>query len=48
MPTQKVAQVKEGGKPVFEVQDVRFIGSEGSNALFQIGSGRYRFTAPQP
>jgi alpha-L-rhamnosidase len=48
LPTQKVAQVKADGQPVFEAEDVRFVGTEAGNAVFKIASGRYQFTAPQP
>jgi len=43
-----LAGITESGKPVLEAEGVRFIGMLDGNAVFEIGSGTYRFQAPRP
>jgi alpha-L-rhamnosidase len=48
IPTRYPERVTESGKSASQAECVTFIGSEGTNAVFRVGSGRYRFTAPLP
>jgi hypothetical protein len=43
VPARKVADVTEGGKPAAEADGVKFLRAEGDRAVYQIGSGDYRF-----
>ncbi|MDA1029330.1 MAG: family 78 glycoside hydrolase catalytic domain [Bacteroidetes bacterium] len=47
IPTSDAASVQEGGKPVAEVPSVRQMHAKDSN-YFELGSGRYQFTASAP
>lgn len=40
-------QVSEGGKPAASAEGVRFLRHEDGCAVFEVGSGAYRFVAPQ-
>jgi len=46
MPAQDPKAVLESGTPVAEALGVRSLRAEQNVAVFQVGSGRYRFTAP--
>lgn len=46
IPVGDAAQVKESGQPFTPARGVKFVAQEGKNALFLIGSGTYKFTAP--
>jgi len=48
VPTTNAANVKEGGRTAMAAESVRFIGTEGDNAVFEVGSGNYRFTTQLP
>ncbi len=48
IPTQDPQRVTESGKSPSAAKGVVFLGVEGDNAVFRIGSGRYKFTAPLP
>ncbi len=41
----KVDEIKEGGKVITTVKDIRFLRMENNNAVFQVGSGSYHFSA---
>jgi alpha-L-rhamnosidase len=38
--------VRESGRRAAEAQGVKFLRREGGAALFEVGSGEYRFTVP--
>ena len=42
----KASSVHEGGKPLAEGTDVKFVRMEGDRAVLTIGSGSYRFMSP--
>jgi len=46
MPAKSPSEVKEGGIIAAKAKSVKFITFEDNAAVFQIGSGRYSFTAP--
>lgn len=46
IPAAKAAQVTEGGKTASKVKGIKFLRQEGDKAVFTIGSGTYKFTAP--
>ncbi len=48
IPTNDPGRVTESGKSPAKAEGVTFIGVEGNNAVYRIGSGRYKFTAPLP
>ncbi|MBN1360232.1 MAG: family 78 glycoside hydrolase catalytic domain [Sedimentisphaerales bacterium] len=48
IPTRDPRRVTESGKLASQVQAVTFIGTEGDKAVYRIGSGHYKFTAPLP
>jgi alpha-L-rhamnosidase len=48
LPAGGPAEVTESGKPVREVNSVKFLGKEGNGAVFEVGSGSYEFVAPGP
>ena len=48
IPSQDPQSVTERGKPASQAEGVTYIGTDGHNAVFRIGSGRYKFTAPLP
>ncbi len=43
VPTDDAAGITEGGKPASETQGVKFLRTESGEAVFEIGSGSYRF-----
>jgi hypothetical protein len=43
VPARDAAQVTEGGKPASEVPGIRFIRYENGTAVYETGSGAYRF-----
>lgn len=43
LPTSKVAQVTESGKPVAIAGSVKFLCSENGKVVYEVGSGDYRF-----
>jgi len=45
IPTANPSGILEGGKPAPQAEGVRLIGKQGSEVLFEIGSGTYRFTS---
>ncbi len=48
VPTADPQRVTESGNVASQATGVTFIGAEGNNAVFRIGSGHYRFAAPLP
>lgn len=46
LPTANSAGVTEGGRPATEAEGVKFLRVEGSESLFGLGSGEYRFAVP--
>ncbi len=48
IPTADAAGIAEGGRPVMEATGVLFVGTEGDNAKFEIGSGTYKFKSELP
>jgi alpha-L-rhamnosidase len=46
VPAANAEAVKEGGKPTASATGVRFVAMTDGAALFEVQSGRYRFTAP--
>ena len=48
LPTANAARIEEGGRSVMEAKAVKFVGTEDENAIFQIGSGKYKFVSPLP
>jgi len=47
VPARDTAQVTEGGKPAAQADGVKFLRMETGRAVFSLGSGTYRFSAPQ-
>jgi len=47
LPALDLAGITESRKPVLQAEGVRFIGTLDGNAIFEIGSGTYRFQAPR-
>jgi len=45
VPTQDASKVTESGKPVEKAANVKFLGMEKDAALFEVGSGTYKFAA---
>jgi alpha-L-rhamnosidase len=48
VPTVNAAAIEEGGRPAMRADKVRFVGTDGDNAIFEIGSGDYKFTTQLP
>jgi alpha-L-rhamnosidase len=46
LPTTAVAAVTESGTPAVRAVGVKFLRRDGQNAVYQLGSGEYRFAAP--
>lgn len=46
IPTPGAAGVRESGKPIKAAPGVRFVRQDGADAVFEVGSGTYTFTAP--
>jgi hypothetical protein len=44
LPTSSLANVKEGGKAVERLPDVKHVGSKAGGILLEVGAGTYRFT----
>jgi len=47
VPAAAVEAVKEGGKPASSAAGVKFVGMRDGAAVFEVGAGRYKFTAPR-
>jgi alpha-L-rhamnosidase len=47
VPTAKPDAVKEGGRPAAAAPGVQALPAEPGYAVFEVGSGRYRFAAPR-
>jgi alpha-L-rhamnosidase len=45
VPTRDAASVREGNRPVAESEGSRFLQMEGGAAVYEVGSGEYRFTS---
>jgi alpha-L-rhamnosidase len=45
IPAESPERVKESGRPASQADGVRFIKMDGSLAVFEVGSGSYRFVA---
>ncbi len=45
VPARDAAQVRESGKPAAQSKDLKFVRMEGTNAVYEIGSGSYAFEA---
>jgi len=48
VPTADAAGITEGGRPAMDSPGVQFVGTDGDNAMFEIGSGRYSFKSEMP
>ena len=48
IPTANVGRIRESKKPVSQSETLRLVGVADDNAIFEVGSGRYRFTSPWP
>lgn len=48
VPTADAGAVQEGGRSIREAKGVEFLRAEDGAAVYRIGSGHYRFTAPVP
>ena len=46
VPARSAALVTEGGKPAAQAEGVRLVREETGRAIFEVGSGRYRFEVP--
>lgn len=44
LPTIKQVNVKEGGKPINDVREIRFMGTDKGRSIYEVGSGEYEFT----
>jgi alpha-L-rhamnosidase len=47
VPAADPATVKEGGEPAAEAEGVKVVEAKGGCAVYEVGSGSYRFTAPR-
>ncbi len=47
VPTADAATVTESGKPAGQVAGVKFLRMEAGNAVYEVGSGQYRFSCPE-
>jgi alpha-L-rhamnosidase len=45
VPAKDQAGITESGKPVAQVQDVKFLRQENGQAVFEVGSGTYQFAS---
>lgn len=45
IPTDKPNSVKEGGKPIAKVPEVKFLRTEQGASVYQVGAGTYQFEA---
>lgn len=45
VPARELAVITEGGKPVDQAQDIRFMRQNGDRFDFAVGSGNYQFTS---
>lgn len=43
LPIKEAAKITESGKAVFNSKDVKFLKNEDGRALFEVGSGLYKF-----
>ena len=43
IPTKDIGSITESGKPANKSQDVKFLRMEGRTAVYEIGSGHYKF-----
>jgi alpha-L-rhamnosidase len=48
VPARTSQDVKEGGKSLSQVSGVKFIRTEGSHVVCEVGSGTYHFASPMP
>jgi hypothetical protein len=48
VPAANPESVREGGVPVLQRRDIRYVGRENDAMLFEVGSGMYSFEAPLP
>lgn len=48
VPARNAGSVMEGRRPAAQAQGVRFITQENNNAVFEVGSGTYRFVSQLP
>jgi len=48
LPALDLAGITESRRPALQAEKVRFIGMLDGNAIFEIGSGHYRFQSPWP
>jgi alpha-L-rhamnosidase len=46
VPAANAAAVQESGKPAAEAEGVKLLRTESGEAVFEVQSGVYRFTAP--
>ncbi len=46
VPTTDAERVRESGKPARQAAGVQFLRAEDGRAVFEVGAGSYRFTAP--
>ena len=48
VPTRDPGRLREGGKSAMKVRGLKFLGTEQGAAIFEAGSGRYRFSSAFP
>jgi hypothetical protein len=48
IPASKLSTITEGGRPVSQVKQIRFLRLEDGRAIFDISSGRFRFESASP
>jgi alpha-L-rhamnosidase len=48
IPTADAAGITEGGRSAMDSPGVQFVGTDGDNAMFEVGSGRYSFKSEMP
>jgi alpha-L-rhamnosidase len=48
IPTKNIESVTEGGRPASEAEHVDFLRMDDDNAVFEVGSGNYRFISMLP
>lgn len=44
LPSVNRENIKEGGKPINDVQEIRFVGIDSERSIYEVGSGEYDFT----
>lgn len=47
LPTSSEISIKENGKPVKKAKGIKFLKYENGKAIYELGSGSYKFTSEQ-